>query len=291
MPRTKNPPLYPCPISDRMHGMNGRMTLLCGMVLLVAQAACPAIVNDPVLRVVTDASTHATAEKRALEHLSFVVPQENSPATATRMVHKQHVTWGELFERGRTHAVVELQQEIQTTPSMIALASWNVWQWKVDQVIELPVYRKGAGMAPLGEKFKLGKEDEKVFQTFQFHPSMPPALMVTTLRVPYHRNYSLLFYDPGTRQLRLPALFVFHTPTCQEGYWKLTMEYRHKVCKVVESYYELDEGELVFRGSLCSCPLGGSLYVEVTFPGADGGAPPHMGARDQNGKPLHVCHP
>lgn len=215
----------------------------------------------PVVREVTDATARAAAEERAQQQLRLVVPEKDHATATTRMVEKQHVTWGELFEKGRTQALVELEGK-ESAPGMIALATWDVWKWHIEQVIELPVHRKKWLDATHASS---RKEDEAVFRIFQFDASMAPSLIVSTDQQGLC-IHALLLYDPTSRRLTIPGIFCSPLPEKRETCWEITRPHFDKMGSHSRAFYGIADGRLRHLGTLHEVYLGNARDLHITVP-------------------------
>jgi hypothetical protein len=268
----KNPALSPADVSGNIQGMHTMLQSMlqwsCVSAAFLCLCTSPLPGSDEVeLRELVDVSRLQRAGEHALRQLHLVVPDKEQPNTVTRMVEKQHVTWGAIFEKGRIHALVELKLN-DSAPGMVALATWHEEKWRVDQVFDISVYRlQPLGVMTPADAVAFGTEDEDVFTTIQFAPSMAPSLMVKTNLGDRGWAYAVLYYDTATHRLSVSGLFSSKIPTLEEGYWRFTKTARSKMVLHTCSFYDVEGSRLRFRGSLFNSSGGSDvLTVKVGFP-------------------------
>jgi hypothetical protein len=235
------------------------------LVLSVSFRATPAWAQE-VIGTVKDAAERSTLAARAQALLSGIVPQpqqgKDTTEDSTQMKEGQYLLWGELFEKGRTQAVVDLGGHL-------ALADWDATKaaWTVQQVIKAPIYWRHPA-APESE-FAAGPDDlpTKPFWVTRLAPSVPRLLVISTGHTRYHAARFIFAYDASAHRLDADnELYSVAEPVLREGHVVLTTDSGRKAWWGVEYYYQVEKEALKYRGSLREGSYNGDdLHLHVGF--------------------------
>ncbi|QIF04267.1 hypothetical protein [Roseimicrobium sp. ORNL1] len=221
-----------------------------------------------VIGTVKDAAERSTLAARAQGLLSGLVPQpqqgqgKDTAEGSTQMKEGQYLLWGELFEKGRTHAVVDLSEHI-------ALADWDATKaaWTVRQVIKAPIYWKYPGFPQAELDVTPDDLPTRPFWVKQLSSTAPRLLVISTGYTRYHAARFIFVYDTKTHQLDADdGLYSVAEPVLREGHVVLTDDSGRKAWWGEDSFYQVEKGRLHFRGSLREGSYrGDDSHIHVTF--------------------------
>ncbi|MEZ0275342.1 MAG: hypothetical protein ACAH88_10595 [Roseimicrobium sp.] len=227
---------------------------------------------------VTDAAARGTLVQKAAAQLVGIVPEPGSAEQKSAVKNGLYLLWGELFEKGRTHAVVELGEPgtvdfEESANSHLALAAWDAKDagWQVQQVIHGPILWKSPSVKESGWVAGLDNVPEKAFWVHQPAPSWPTLLVVSTPYSRYRAARLVLTYDSQQHQFRKETLFSVDDPALRQGHLVLTSDSGNKAWYAGESYYATEQGRLKFRGSVRTGTFRGDdihIHVGFTKPGS-----------------------
>jgi hypothetical protein len=254
--------------------MQRLIRVLCVLLAVSVTSTCALAESESVIATVTDPAARSTLGQKAEELLSSLVPQEGkSTAEGTSQITDgQYLLWGELFEKGRTQAVVALGTDPHA-PTYIALADWEAQKgnWKVSQIIRLPIYWKSPAVLESGFPVVPDNLPAKASWVMPFDPSLPRLLVVSTPHSQYRAGHFVFTYDAKAHQLDASPDFSVAEPAMRAGYVVLTNDSGRKAHWSEESYYTFEQGRLKFRGSLRSGSYDGDdihIHVGFTEPGS-----------------------
>lgn len=237
------------------------------LVLSVSFRTAPAWAQE-VIGTVRDAAERSTLTARAQALLSGIIPQpqrsqdKDTAEGSTQFKEGHHLLWGELFEKGRTHAVVDLGGHL-------ALADWDAQKaaWTVRQAIKVPIYWKFPGFPQ--EELDVAPDDlpTRPFWVKQLASAVPPLLVVSTGHTRYHAARFIFVYDASAHQFDVDdGLHSVDEPVLREGHVVLTSDSGRKAWWGVEYYYHVEKGALKYRGSLREGSYrGDDLHFHVGF--------------------------
>jgi hypothetical protein len=248
--------------------MHHLIRVLCVLLVLsVSFRTTPAWAQE-VIGTVRDAAERSTLAARAQGLLSGLVPQpqqgqgKDTVEGSTQMKEDQYLLWGELFEKGRTHAVVDLGEHL-------ALADWDAQKatWTVQQVIKVPIYWKYPGFPQAELDVTPDDLPTRPFWVKHLSPSMPHLLVASTGHTRYHSGRFVFEYDASAHQLDAAgAFFSVSEPELREGYVIFTADSGRKAWWGEDSFYQVEKGRLHFRGSLREGSYrGDDSHIHVTF--------------------------